>query len=155
MPLLGKLTGTLLAGTAGPALGWMYYTRASSFIPLATTSASFPSDVAAKLNPDQNKPLLIDHCIRKVPLAQLKTTEQEDLTRRFCQGVWSGPGFEIQRRYLERKWRKLDGRDTHLWEKRDLASSDYGVGTAIADHFEVVQRTPEKVVLIALRVDHV
>ena len=57
----------------------------------------------------------------------------------------SGAGFEIQRRYLERKYRKLDGRETHLWDKKDLGSSDYALGTKIADHFEVVQRDQDKV----------
>jgi hypothetical protein len=145
MPLLGKITGTLLATTATPALGWIYYTRASTFIPFTTTSSSFPSAISEKLNPDCNKPVVIDHCIRKVPLSQLQTTDQGELTRRFCQGVWSGPGFEIQRRYLERKYRALDGRNDHLWEKRELGSSDYEVGTKITDHFEVVDRSPEKV----------
>lgn len=145
MPLLGKVAGTLLASTAGPALGWICYTRASTFIPFTTTSSSFPSEASARLNPNQNKPVLIDHCMRKVPLAQLKTTDQGELTRQFCQGVWSGPGFEIQRRYLERKYRRLAGRENHLWDKKDLASSDYAVGTAISDHFEVVQRNPDKV----------
>jgi hypothetical protein len=39
----------------------------------------------------------------------------------------------------------LDGRNDHLWEKRELGSSDYEVGTKITDHFEVVDRSPEKV----------
>ncbi|KIW04206.1 uncharacterized protein PV09_04514 [Verruconis gallopava] len=145
MPLLAKAAGTLLVTTATPTLGWLYYSRGSTFVPFTTTSSSFPSAAFSKLNPDQNKPAVIDHCVRKVPLSQLQTTDQEALTRRFCQGVWSGPGFEIQRRYLERKYRALDGRESHLWDKKDLATSDYAVGTRIADHFEVVERSPEKV----------
>jgi hypothetical protein len=145
MPLMGRITGTLLATTATPALGWMYYTRGSTFVSFTPTSASFPSAVSEKLNPDRNKTILIDHCIRKVPLSQLQTTDQGDLTRRFCQGIWSGLGFAYQRRYLEKKYRNLEGRDDQLWDKKDLGESDYAVGTKIADHFEVVDRSPEKV----------
>jgi hypothetical protein len=145
MGLLARLTGVAVATTATPALGWMWYTRASVFVPFPTSSPDFSSATARKFNPGNNPPICNDECIRRVPLDQLKTTDQETLTRQFCQGIWSGPGFEIQRRYLARKYQQLDGRWDHLWEKADLKSSKYNVGTKIADHFEVVERTQEKV----------
>lgn len=145
MGLLARLTGAAVATTATPALGWMWYTRATTFVPFPTSSPDFSSVTARKFNPGNNPPVCNDMAVRTVPLDQLKTTDQETLTRQFCQGIWSGPGFEIQRRYLARKYQQLDGRWDHLWEKADLRSSRYNVGTKIADHFEVVERTDEKV----------
>jgi len=46
-----------------------------------------------KLNPSGNPPVCIDHAVRTIPLSKLKTTDQESLTREFCRGIWSGPGF--------------------------------------------------------------
>ena len=36
----------------------------------------------------------------------------------------------------------------HLWEKQVLGSSDYKVRTKIIDHFEALERSPEKVCVI-------
>lgn len=145
MGLLARITGLAVVTTASPALGWMWYTRATTFVPFPISSPDFSSATARKFNPGNNPPICHDMSVRTVPLDQLKTTDQETLTRQFCQGIWSGPGFEIQRRYLARKYQQLDGRWDHLWEKADLKSSKYNVGTKIADHFEVVERTQEKV----------
>lgn len=48
-------------------------------------------------------------------------------------------GYEIQRRYLERKY---FGPDTskQLWSKQQLAESSYDKGTCITDHFVVVDK---------------
>lgn len=54
-------------------------------------------------------------------------------------------GYAYQRRYLEKKYRGLPERDDNLWERKELAESDYKVGTKITDHFEVLEHTPEKV----------
>jgi hypothetical protein len=145
MGLLARATGLAVATTATPALGWMWYSRATTFVPFGTSSPDFTSPTAKRLNPNGNPPVCIDHAIRTVPLAKLKTTDQAELTRQFCQGIWSGPGFGIQRRYLARKYQALEGREDHLWEKKDLKASDYDVGTKIADHFEVVERDADKV----------
>ncbi|TID20707.1 hypothetical protein E2P81_ATG05337 [Venturia nashicola] len=147
MGLLARVTGVAVVATATPALTWVYYTRATTFVPFPTSSPDFSSATARRFNPGNNPPVCNDMAVRTVPLDQLQTTDQETLTRQFCQGIWSGPGFEIQRRYLARKYQHLDGRWDHLWEKADLKSSRYNVGTKIADHFEVVERTDEKVVV--------
>ncbi|OCL02421.1 hypothetical protein AOQ84DRAFT_183756 [Glonium stellatum] len=137
--------GGTIAEVAIAATGWSWYTKDTRFIPFTTSSPDFNSPIARKLNPNSNPPICIDHAVRTVPLSKLKTTDQESLTREFCRGIWSGPGFAVQRRYLTHKYRALEGREDHLWEKQELASSDYEVGTKIADHFEVLERTPEKV----------
>jgi hypothetical protein len=145
MGLLGRITGVAVASTASPALGWIWYTRATQVVPLPLNATGISDAIAQKYNPYTNIPILSDVAIRTVPLDQLKTTDQETLTRQFCQGIWAGPGFSFQRRYLERKYRALKGREDHLWEKKDLTTSPYEVGTKMVDHFEVVERTPERV----------
>ena len=46
---------------------------------------------------------------------------------------------------MERKYRALEGRQSHLWDVKDLERSPYEVGTNIVDHFEVVEHTDDKV----------
>jgi hypothetical protein len=80
-----------------------------------------------------------------VPFSQLKTTDPAVLTTDFCRGIWCGIGYAYQRRYLEKKYRKLEGREKSLWDRHELQVSDYETGTVICDHFEVVERNPGKV----------
>jgi hypothetical protein len=35
----------------------------------------------------------------------------------------------------------------HLWDTKDLQTSTYEVGTKITDHFEVVSKTPESIIV--------
>ncbi|KAF2424504.1 hypothetical protein EJ08DRAFT_413933 [Tothia fuscella] len=145
MGLFARIAGIAAATTATPALAWAAYTSSTIFVPFGTSSPDYTSSISKKINPASNPPVCIDHAIRTIPLSKLKTTDQEELTRSFCQGVWSGAGFEIQRRYLARKYRALNERDDHLWDKIELKMSNYEVGTKIADHFEVVERNADKV----------
>ena len=50
-------------------------------------------------------------------------------------------GYEIQRRYLARKYQDAQTAQ-QLWSTAQLASSTYEPGTQITDHFEVVEKTP-------------
>jgi hypothetical protein len=149
VPRIVKFTAGFVGGTVAEvaliAAGWKYYTKDTQFIPFSTASPDFSSPIARKLNPLTNPPGCIDHAIRTVPLSKLRTTDQEELTKEFCRGIWSGPGFAIQRLYLARKYKALSGREKHLWDKDELKISEYPVGTILVDHFEVVDRTPEKV----------
>ena len=36
---------------------------------------------------------------------------------------------------------------SHLWERKDLLSNSYEVGTLITDHFEVLEKTDDKIVV--------
>lgn len=48
----------------------------------------------ARYNPDNNPPL-IDICVRKVPLSQIKPEylgKEGKLAEKFCAGVWGGLG---------------------------------------------------------------
>ena len=65
---------------------------------------------------------------------------------RFCAGVWSGWGYAYQRRFLEKKYR---GPETagQLWDSKDLESSSYDVGTVVTDHFEVVAKSENSIIV--------
>ncbi|KAJ7179586.1 hypothetical protein C8R46DRAFT_1212130 [Mycena filopes] len=138
---------TSVAGAAGFG-SFLFLTRKSRFIPFTfTADPIFSSTYFKRFNPNQNTPGLADLCVRRVPLSKIKPellAEEGKLVEGFCAGVWSGIGYEIQRRYLERKYR---GQETasQLWETHDLAVSTYPVGTQITDHFEVVERTPTSI----------
>ncbi|KAF2870127.1 hypothetical protein BDV95DRAFT_496327 [Massariosphaeria phaeospora] len=147
---LGLLVGILGASAANLSLGYFafsLYTRKTTFLPYDASTPDLQTATARAHNPARNPPVCIDHAVRTVPLAQLKTAEQAALTRDFCRGVWSGLGYAYQRRYLEKKYRALPGRQDMLWEREELGKAEYGVGTRITDHFEVVERTPEKIVV--------
>jgi len=144
----GIFLGFLGGGIANVAIGYtgfQIYTRKTTFVPYDPSTPDLQTEVARKHNPSSNPPVCIDHAVRTVPLSQLKSRDQAQLTTDFCRGVWSGLGYAYQRRYLERKYRALPGREDHLWDREELAKSGYEVGTKITDHFEVLQHDNEKV----------
>lgn len=158
MPILKGLKGLATFTGASAALfagTWKLYTHNTTFVPFDSTTASFLtlSNPLRSRNPNNNPPALLDHCQRRVPLSKLQTTDQEELTRKFCAGVWSGWGFEYQRRKLAKEGRALEGRESDLWERESFLKSGYEVGTKIADHFEVVERTPGRVSFISQSAD--
>jgi hypothetical protein len=58
----------------------------------------------------------------------------------------SSPGYAYQRQYLEKKYR--DANTEHqLWDTKALKESEYPVGTQITDHFEVLTKTPESIIV--------
>jgi hypothetical protein len=134
-----------------------FYTRNTQFIPYDASSVDLLSTTHKSHNPASNPPVCIDHAIKSIPYAKLPEKyrtaarderiqiDQAQLATDFCRGVWAGAAFRVQRRYLERKYRALPGREEHLWDVRELEGSEYPVGTKITDHFEVVEHTPEKV----------
>ncbi|KAL5402657.1 hypothetical protein PMIN03_010499 [Paraphaeosphaeria minitans] len=147
---LGITLGLAGAGATNLVLGYAgfsFYARSTTFVPYDTTHDDLATPVFKKHNPLGNAPVCIDHAVKTIPLAKLKEVDQSKLTTDFCRGVWSGLGYAYQRRYLEKKYRALENREDHLWDRRELAESDYAVGTKITDHFEVVEHTPEKVIV--------
>jgi hypothetical protein len=124
-----------------------FWTRKTKFVPYDTNSPDLSTEVARKHNPASNPPVCIDHAVRTVPLDKLKTTDKRELTRGFCAGIWSGVGYRVQRRIMERKYRNLPGREKMLWDREELRDSSYDVGTVITDHFQVLEKTDDKVVV--------
>ncbi|KAF2729425.1 hypothetical protein EJ04DRAFT_502327 [Polyplosphaeria fusca] len=165
----GGLTANVFIGYAG----FNFWTRQTRWIPYSPPSSTSPSssstgsgsasasgadafvsaakDLASaphkQFNPHSNAPSLMDCCVRTVPLDKLKTTRQDELVTGFCRGVWSGVGFAYQRRYLERKYRGLEGREGMLWGREEMGRDGYPVGREIADHFEVVAHDGDKVIV--------
>ncbi|KAJ7145803.1 hypothetical protein C8R44DRAFT_599561 [Mycena epipterygia] len=141
------LAYTSVAGAVGFG-SFLFFTRKSRFVPFTlATDPIFTSNHFKKFNPNQNVPGLHDLCVRHVPLNQIKPEllkEEGKLVEGFCAGVWSGFGYEIQRRYLKRKYRSPETTN-QLWDTPKLAKSSYPVGTQITDHFEVISHAPTSI----------
>ncbi|KAF2713811.1 hypothetical protein K504DRAFT_473039 [Pleomassaria siparia CBS 279.74] len=148
--VVGVLIGLLGGAALNASLGYStftFYARKTTFVPYDTTSPDLQTPLFKKHNPHGNPPGCIDHAVRTVPLSKLKTIDQAELTRDFCRGVWGGIGYAYQRRFLEKKYKALPGREDHLWSREELGNAEYEKGTKITDHFEVVEKTPEKIVV--------
>jgi hypothetical protein len=160
---LAGITGALGANVLLAYSVSSFYTRNTKFVPYDTSSTDLATKIFHSHNPLGNPPGCIDHAIKQVPYGMLPakylvkkragllggteegyTVDQKALATDFCKGVWSGVAFRLQRRYLERKYRALPGREKHLWDVKALEKSDYPVGAVIVDHFEVVEHTDDK-----------
>ncbi|KAF2105753.1 hypothetical protein BDV96DRAFT_508905 [Lophiotrema nucula] len=139
----GGIGANVLIGYAG----FSFWTRNTRFIPYDTTHPDFSLAVFRAHNPSANAPVCIDHAVKTVPLSKLRVQDQRELTTDFCRGVWSGLGYAYQRRYMEKKYRALEGREGDLWDREELGKSAYEVGTVITDHFEVLEHDEEKVIV--------
>ncbi|KAH6865367.1 hypothetical protein BKA58DRAFT_442156 [Alternaria rosae] len=136
-----------------------FYTRNTKFVPYDASSPDLTTSVFRAHNPNGNPPGCIDHATKQIPYGKLPekywvkgdggriSVDQPALTTDFCRGIWSGVAFRVQRRLLEKWYRNVEGRDTHLWDVKELAKSDYKVGTKIVDHFEVVEHKDDKVIV--------
>ncbi|KAL4882683.1 hypothetical protein BJY04DRAFT_186705 [Aspergillus karnatakaensis] len=128
--------------------GFFLYTRNDRFVPMTTSDPIFNHPFYHKFNPSGN-PTTHDLCIRRVPLSHIQPSLLEKkgrLVESFCAGVWSGWGYAYQRSYLSRKY-EADDTKSHLWTNAQLSSSSYDIGTLITDHFEVVEKTSDKIVV--------
>jgi hypothetical protein len=153
--VLGVVVGIAGGLGANALLGYSVmslYTRGTKFVPYDANSPDHTTSVFKAHNPNSNPPICIDHAIKSVPYAKLPEKyrrtdkiDQAQLATDFCRGVWGGPAYKVQRKYLERKYRALPGREGHLWDVKELERSNYEVGTKITDHFEVVEHTDDKV----------
>ncbi|KAK3690804.1 hypothetical protein LTR37_018978 [Vermiconidia calcicola] len=135
-------------GSLGSVLGYVAWTRHSKINDLPPTDYLFNTTIFSRFNP-YNNPAMADICTRKVKLEKIRPEllEQEGkLVEAFSAGVWSGWGFAYQRRFLEKKYR---GPNTasHLWERKDFQASTYETGTMIADHFEVVAKSENSIII--------
>ncbi|PPJ55799.1 hypothetical protein CBER1_01641 [Cercospora berteroae] len=144
---------TALAATGwtslGATAGYVLWTRKTSIVDVPPTDYLFNSTLFARYNPN-NAPVTQDLAIRRVPLTQIKPElleKEGKLTEAFCAGVWSGLGFAYQRRFLEKKYRSDPVTADHLWDTKDLQSSTYEPGTKITDHFEVVSKTTNSIIV--------
>ena len=56
-------------------------------------------------------------------------------------------GYAYQRSYLSKKYQNTTTTSHQLWSREELKASNYDVGTQITDHFEVVSKTPDSIVV--------
>lgn len=148
MGIISKAIGITGWSALGAAGTFVALTRKNTILPVPASDYIFNSSLFARYNP-YNSPVTQDLCLRKVPLSQIQPEllEKEGvLTEKFCAGVWSGLGYAYQRRFLEKKYRG-PATASHLWDRKELRESKYEVGTLITDHFEVVSKTPESIVV--------
>ncbi|TVY12632.1 hypothetical protein LARI1_G009276, partial [Lachnellula arida] len=151
MGIIRTFLSTAVLGGTGSLAGFAFWTRHAKFVPLSPTDAIFTSPAYLRNNPNNN-PASQDLCVRRVPLSKIKPhlLEKEaegKLTEAFCQGLWSGLGYAYQRHYLSKKYQNTSTTAHQLWTRPELATSSYDVGTQITDHFEVVSKTPEAIVV--------
>ena len=55
-------------------------------------------------------------------------------------------GYAAQRAYFARKYQSPETA-SHLWDPADLRSSNYAKGTLITDHFEVIEKANDRIVV--------
>ncbi|KAH3964690.1 hypothetical protein HBH98_189060 [Parastagonospora nodorum] len=155
--ILGVVVGIAGGLGANAVLGYTFmsfYTRGTKFVPYDTNSPDHTTAVFRAHNPASNPPVCIDHAVKSIPYAKLPSkyltqgsVDRAQLATDFCRGVWGGVAYRVQRRYLERKYRALEGREDSLWDVKELEKSEYPVGTKITDHFEVVEHDDSKVIV--------
>jgi hypothetical protein len=134
MGLISKAIG-ITGWSALAATGtFVAMTRKNRILPVPASDYIFNTTHYARYNP-YNSPVTQDICLRQVPLSQIKPEYLD------------GDGKLLtERSYLEKKYR---GPETagHLWERKELAESKYEVGTLITDHFEVVSKTDQSIMV--------
>ncbi|KAJ5700976.1 hypothetical protein N7493_012022 [Penicillium malachiteum] len=146
MGLIKRLLKITAAGSVATVGVFFGATRNDVFEPMDASDPIFQSPFYKKYNPEQN-PTLHDLCVRRIPLDKIKPELLEKkgkLAEAFCAGVWGGMGYMAQRAYFARKYQGPETA-THLWERKDLLANTYEVGTLITDHFEVLEKTEDRI----------
>ncbi|RGP62695.1 hypothetical protein FSPOR_9082 [Fusarium sporotrichioides] len=134
---------TIVPGLLGTSTAAAYLASQNPVIsPLPANDPIWSSRLFRRANPNGN-PATQDVVIKRIPLDNIRPEllqKNGDLALEFCRGIWSGWGYDIQRRYLSFKWRGPET-EQQLWDPEQLSTSTYDRGTAITDHFEVVEKT--------------
>jgi len=168
MTTIRRITAVTGWGSLVATSSWLWYTRQSHLQPLDHNDYLFQSTFMARLNPD-NHPAMSDVCIRELPLSKIKPellTEDGKLVEQFCAKTFGGIGicnllengtkdptdkrvilgFEAQRALLKRS--NYNTKTAHnLWTQPELASSIYPVGTEMVDHFEIISKTTDSIIV--------
>ncbi|KAL4724325.1 hypothetical protein ACLX1H_008938 [Fusarium chlamydosporum] len=133
--LLGTTTAAAYLASQNPVI-----------CPIPANDPIWSSRLFRRANPNGN-PATQDVVIKRIPIDKIRPEllrKNGDLALEFCRGIWSGWGYAIQRRYLSLKYRGPET-ETQLWDPEQLSTSTYDRGTAITDHFEVVEKTPTSI----------
>ncbi|KAI0165371.1 hypothetical protein GGR52DRAFT_105787 [Hypoxylon sp. FL1284] len=144
MGVIRKTLGTILIGTLG---GTSYLTSSTNLTtPLPADDELWSAKSYATFNRHKN-PTIQDVAWKRVPLAHVRPelrNNEKALATEFCRGAWSGYAYAPQRLIMMLSNRGPRTRD-QLFRQRQLAFSEYELGTRFSDHFEVVERTGNSV----------
>ncbi|KAL2811428.1 hypothetical protein BJX63DRAFT_276479 [Aspergillus granulosus] len=135
-------------GTSVSLGAFFVATRKNVFVPLDPTDAIFQHRLFRELNPSNN-PTLNDLCIRRIPISDIRPElfgKEGGLVEAFCAGVWSGWAYKPQRAILATTHQDTSTQ-SQLWSPEELRTSEYNIGTLVTDHFEVVEKTPETILM--------
>ncbi|KIW92469.1 uncharacterized protein Z519_06316 [Cladophialophora bantiana CBS 173.52] len=155
--LLSKSLQAVGITTFASVCAFAVWTKHCHFTPPAQFNPAseplFRSAWFARFNP-RNHEATYDECVRRISLSKIRPELLEDarkggtrLVEEFCRGVWGGPGYTIQRLYLQSKYRNDTTTAHQLWTPAQLRSSTYEVGTEITDHFVVLDKTPGRILI--------
>ncbi|KAI5301436.1 hypothetical protein KEM56_001718 [Ascosphaera pollenicola] len=152
MGFLKRFTRFATVTTASGWGGYWYLFGDSKFVPMSRKDDDlFSSPYYKKYNPKDNA-TTHDLCVRRVPLEKLDKTLLKDggkdgkLAQAFCSSVWGGLGYAFQRFYLAQRYQNPTT-SHQLWDTSALRTSSYKVGTQITDHFEVVEKSPTRIIV--------
>ncbi|KAF7297224.1 hypothetical protein MIND_00955500 [Mycena indigotica] len=143
-------TYTTVAGAASFGT-FLAYTRHAEFVPFSVQDDPIVASTAYKKFNAFGNDGAHDLCVRRVPLGEIREEYLQGdgkLVEKFCGGIWAEFGYDIQRKYLERKYRG-PATATDLWDPPELKGSTYPVGTRVTDHFEVLEHTASSITLRA------
>ncbi|OTA53875.1 hypothetical protein K449DRAFT_389632 [Hypoxylon sp. EC38] len=148
MGVIRKTLGTALAVVGG---GATYLTATTNLItPLPADDELWAAKSFKRFNRYRN-PSLQDYCWKTLPLSQVRPElrdNEEALVTEFCRGAWIGYAYTPQR-ILMKLANKGPKTEDQLFDREQLASSTYELGTRFSDHFEVVERTKNSVMVRA------
>ncbi|KAI0886872.1 uncharacterized protein GGS22DRAFT_158902 [Annulohypoxylon maeteangense] len=146
MGLIRKTLGaTLMVVTGGAS-----YLHATTNLttPLSADDELWSSKSFKKFNRHRN-PSIQDICWKSLPISDVRPElrdNEEALTIEFCRGAWAGYAYAPQRTIMAYT-NKGPKTENQLFDEQQLASSKYELGTRFSDHFEVVERTRNSVML--------
>ncbi|KAI1413311.1 hypothetical protein F5Y13DRAFT_28764 [Hypoxylon sp. FL1857] len=148
MGLIRKTLGTALALVGG---GAAYLTATTNLrSPLPADDELWTTESFKRFNRYRN-PSLQDYCWKTLPLSQVRPElrdNEEALAIEFCRGAWTGYAYTPQR-ILMKLTNKGPKTESQLFDREQLASSRYELGTWFSDHFEVVERTKNTIMVRA------
>ncbi|KAI1378046.1 hypothetical protein F4677DRAFT_414288 [Hypoxylon crocopeplum] len=143
MGLIRKSLGVALAVPVGAVAYLTATTNVTT--PLSADDELWAVKSFARFN-RYNNPSIQDVAWKRLPLSKVRPElrSEEALTTEFCRGAWAGYAYTPQRilMALANKGPRTEGQ---LFDRQQLASSKYELGTRFSDHFEVVERTSNSI----------
>ncbi|KAI0170280.1 hypothetical protein BJ166DRAFT_588435 [Pestalotiopsis sp. NC0098] len=136
--------GTGGVAAAGIGTGWLM-SSTTMITPIPRDDPLWQSEQFKKLNRLEN-PVLADVCTKRIPLSRIRNELRDEraLATEFARAVWSGWAFTPQRLLFTKKYRNAGTSDL-IFDKKDIAASDFELGMQFLDQLEVVERTSDMV----------